>query len=150
MKKLLVFMLLVMSFPAFAADRDENRVEISDAWARATPRTAKNAAAYMHLENKTGSPDALVGVESNVSEMAEIHRTSENEYGVMLMEHQDEVALPAGEKIAFKPGGLHIMLMGLHKPLQEGLEFPLTLHFANAPSRYVRVKIEPINYQGKN
>ena len=50
--------------------------------------------------------------------------------------------LPPGQAVTLKPGGEHIMLMGLNGPLREGQSFPLTLTFEKAGAREVTVAIE--------
>jgi hypothetical protein len=50
--------------------------------------------------------------------------------------------IPAGQPVTLKPGGEHIMLIGLQHPLREGQTFPLTLNFEKAGARTVTVAIE--------
>jgi hypothetical protein len=60
----------------------------------------------------------------------------------MKMMPVEEVPLDPGKKVELKPGGEHIMLMGLKHPLKEGERFPLTLTFRNAGKREVEVQVE--------
>jgi copper(I)-binding protein len=123
---------------AFAA-RAEDGLKIEQAWARATPGGAKNGAAYVTLES--AAPDALVAASSPVAAKAEVH-THMQDKGVMKMMPVKEVPLDPGKKVELKPGGEHIMLMGLKRPLKEGEHFPLTLTFRNAGTREVEVRVE--------
>jgi copper(I)-binding protein len=52
------------------------------------------------------------------------------------------VDLPAGQKVTLKPGGMHIMLVGLRQPLKQGDSFPLTLSFEKAGRKEVTVAIQ--------
>jgi len=52
------------------------------------------------------------------------------------------VDLPPGQPVTLKPGGTHIMLMGLKQPLHAGDKFPLTLQFAKAGTREVEATVE--------
>jgi copper(I)-binding protein len=84
--------------------------------------------------------DAIVAASSPVAETVEPHRTV-NEGGVMRMLPARDLALPAGNLVEFKPGGLHIMLIGLKAPLRQGDSFALTLRFRTAAPVTVQVKI---------
>jgi copper(I)-binding protein len=52
------------------------------------------------------------------------------------------VDLPAGQKIAMKPGAMHVMLVGLKAPLRPGQSFPMTLYFEKAGAKEVTVTVE--------
>jgi copper(I)-binding protein len=55
-----------------------------------------------------------------------------------------EIEIPAGAKVALKPGGLHVMLLDLKQPLVSGDRVPLTLTFARAGKVEVTVNVEPM------
>lgn len=78
-----------------------------------------NSAAYFVLANPTGEADALVGVETEIADTAEIHSVTMDE-GVMRMRPVDSVAVPAAGEAVLEPGGYHIMLIGLRRALAEG------------------------------
>jgi copper(I)-binding protein len=104
-------------------------VKVTDAWARATPGGAQTGAVYMTVE--TAGDDRLVAVSTPAAKEAQLHQmTMDN--GVMKMRQVEGVDLPAGKAVTLKPGGYHIMLLGLVEPLREGQTFPLTLGFAKA------------------
>jgi copper(I)-binding protein len=134
-----------MMFVSAAASAQNGDVQITDAWARATPGGAQTAAAYVSMESTSG--DKLTGVSTPVAQKADIHSmTMDN--GVMKMRQVDGVDLPPGQKVTLKPGGYHIMLTGLAKPLEVGQSFPLTLDFANAGAKQVTVTVEKIGAMG--
>jgi copper(I)-binding protein len=56
--------------------------------------------------------------------------------------------IPAGQTATPGPGGMHIMLLGLTRPLREGESFPLTLSFEHAGPRQVTVAIEKSGRHG--
>jgi copper(I)-binding protein len=103
-------------------------MEVDDVWVREAPPNAKVMAAYMELENETDKKKVLVAVESNAFESVEIHRT-EHSGDVARMIKQDKLEIPAGAEIEFKPGGLHLMLMGPKKPIKAGDHVEMTLVF---------------------
>ena len=115
------------------------QLEVSNAWARATPAKAENGVAYLTIRSPT--PDRLVSVSSPAAKKAELHRM-EMAGMVMKMRPLAGLDIPAGEPITLRPSGEHIMLMGLNGPLREGQSFPLTLTFEKAGAREVSVAIE--------
>ncbi len=119
---------------AHAAD-----IDVESAWARASAGPAANGAAYVTLVNH-GSATALVAVETDVARRAELH-THIMDGDLMKMRPVAMVDLPAGERVVFKPGGLHVMLMGLIAPLREGDSFSLVLRLADGDARTAEVAI---------
>ena len=124
---------------ASAALAQTDQLEVSNAWARATPGKAENGAAYLTIQSPT--PDRLLSVSSPVAKKAELH-TMSMEGMVMKMRPLADVDIPAGQPVTLKPGGQHVMLLGLDAPLREGQSFPLTLTFEKAGTRTVTVAIE--------
>jgi len=101
-------------------------VAISHTWARATAPGQNVGAAYLELKSATDS--TLIKAESPAAGSVEIHKMSMKN-GVMEMRMQDTLELPAGQAVKLEPGGLHLMLFDLKKPLKVGENVPLTLHF---------------------
>ena len=139
-----IFALFSMLFimPTAAAVHDTSSahaLEISDVWARKTRRTT-SAAVYLKVHNGTDTVESITDVSSPIANMATLHLSQEVD-GVMRMDMQDSVPVPAGATVAFEPGGLHIMLMGLSKPLAEGDVFPVTLSFEQAGDITVYVDV---------
>ena len=116
-----------------------NQLEVSNAWARATPGKAENGAAYVTILSPT--PDRLLSASSPAAKKAELH-TMEMAGMVMKMRPLAGLDIPAGQPVALKPGGEHIMLIGLQQPLREGQSFTLTLNFEKAGARTVSVAVE--------
>lgn len=133
---------LALSFAAATAHAQAPGVEVQKAWARATPGGARTGAVYMTLIAKGGS-DRLVGVASPVAGGAQLHEMS-MEGGVMRMRPLPAIELKAGVATVLKPGGMHVMLVGLREPLVAGRSFPLTLHFEKAGDKTVTVRVEKI------
>jgi copper(I)-binding protein len=138
-------MVLLTALFAGGALAQNGDVQITSAWARATPGGAQAAAAYVTLEAPAG--DRLTGVSTPAAQKADIHEMSMDN-GVMKMRLVDGVDLPPGQKVTLKPGGYHIMLTGLAKPLVEGQSFPLTLDFAKAGERQVTVSVQKVGAMG--
>ena len=120
-----------LSLLMFAGASHAQSIAIDKAVARATVGKMPNGAAFLQIENK-GADDVLLSGSSPVAAKVEIH-TMSMEGDVMKMRALDQLALKAGQKLEMKPGsGVHIMLMGLKKPLAVGDKFPLTLNFRKA------------------
>ena len=122
---------LVLSLLMFAGASHAQSIVVDKAVARATVGKMPNGAAFLQIENK-GADDALLSGSSPAAAKVEIH-TMSMDGNVMKMRALDQLELKAGQKIEMKPGsGVHIMLMGLKKPLAVGDKFPLTLNFRKA------------------
>ena len=122
------------------AGANASSVMVSKAYARASATAgAETGAAYVVLMVH-GEDDRLVGVSTPAAKMAALHKTV-NVDGVMKMEHVDGIDIPANAMLQMKPGGYHIMLMGLTQPLKEGDEIVLTLKFEKAGDVEVKAKV---------
>lgn len=126
---------------AMAHDFSVGALRIDHPWSRALPPNAPAGAAYFVIHNNGTDTDSLVSASSPIAEKAELH-THVMLGEVMKMQQVDSVAVPAGGEATFAPGGNHVMLFGLKKPLVAGESFPLTLVFQNAGAVDVEVKIE--------
>jgi hypothetical protein len=120
-------------------------VEVTDAWARATPGGAQAAAVYATIAAPTG--DRLTGVSTPAAKKADLHSMT-MDGSVMKMREVDGIDLPAGRAVTLKPGGYHIMLTGLVHPLKEGQSVALTFTFAKAGSREVTASVEKVGAMG--
>ncbi len=97
-------------------------VTATDAWVRGTVPAQKITGAFLSLQS---SEDAkVVGVSSPAAKAAEIHESG-MDHGTMHMKAVDFVTLPAGKRVELKPGGYHVMLVGLTRPLAAGDLVPL-------------------------
>jgi len=114
---------------------------IGHPWARATAGGTANGAAYLTLANGGASADRLVGVASSIAAKVELH-THLMDGGVMKMRPVEGIDIEPGAPIELKPGGLHVMLIGLTAPLKDGDTFPLELTFQKAGKVTVTVNVE--------
>jgi len=90
-----------------------------------------------------GPPDQLTGANAPVSASATLHE-NRVENGVMMMRDVPALPLGTGKTLTLAPGGYHVMLVGLKRPLRAGGSFPLTLTFEHAPAVTVQVRVEPV------
>jgi hypothetical protein len=141
MKPLLLIAALLFTSATAAAQHEAGSIQVMHPWSRALPPVSANGAAYVTLMNSGHHADKLVGASSPVAQRAELH-THSMEGGVMKMRPVSSVELAPGKEVEFKPGGLHVMLIGLKHPLKKGDRFPLTLQFAHTPPMTVEVTVQ--------
>lgn len=113
-------------------------VEVTDAWVRQAVKGQSGTGGFMTLTSRV--PLTLVGFRSPVSASAELHEMS-MQGDVMRMRAIDALPLPAGQPVALQPGGHHLMLMGLKRPLSVGDHLLLTLKLRDETGRLVQQRI---------
>ena len=115
-------------------------INIGHPYARTTAAGQASGGGYLKLENR-GADDKLLSASADVAASVELHSMS-MEGDVMRMRQVDGIALPKGKTVELKPGGFHIMFMGLKAPLKSGDKFPLKLKFEKAGEVTVTVNVE--------
>lgn len=138
---------LLVSSLASAHEYKVGSLTIEHPWARAS--VAANGAAYMTISNSGTEADELLAAASPVADKVELH-THIMEGEVMKMRPVKAIEVNVGEPAALKPGGLHIMLIGLKAPLKEGEKFPMTLTFKNAGTVDVEVAVQSVGANTPN
>jgi hypothetical protein len=142
--------LAVAACSGTAASPAAGGITITDPWARTSPMVSGAGAAYMVIANGGSAADALTGGSSDVAEAVEVHETvvmgsaapmestgmggmeSPAMGGMMGMQRIDSLEIPAGGSVELKPGGYHIMLIGLTRELKAGDSIEVTLTFEKA------------------
>ena len=133
----------IAALPALAMAASKPAITTAFAWVRAAPAGATAGAAYLSITNTGSAPDRLIGGSSPVASAVELHEMN-MDGGVMRMRPvTGGLAIPAGRTIALKPGGYHIMLIGLKAPLTAGTMVPLTLRFEKAGVVKLQVPVRP-------
>ena len=117
-------------------------VKIDHPWSRPTPPKASMGVVYMALENGGKKAAKLLSVSCKCAKTAEMHRSEIDASGKSSMRQQASVEIPAGGRVEFAPGGLHVMLIGLKAGLSEGSSFPITLEFENIGKVLIDVNVE--------
>lgn len=138
--KALIIVLLLTILLASACDSSSGELTIQDAWAR--PASAgENGAAYFVIKNGTVSDDTLLSVSSEIALATEVHMSMMDGNGVMSMQMQEALAVPAKGKVEFKAGGLHVMFVTLNRDLKVGDTITLTLTFKEAGNLVIEVPV---------
>ncbi|WP_269583429.1 copper chaperone PCu(A)C [Roseibium sp. Sym1] len=124
--------LTLVSLSALAKDYKAGDLTLMQAWTRATPPKAKAGGGFVQIVNGGAEDDRLVAASSDVAAKVELHEMSVTDGVMKMREMEDGIAIPAGETVALKPGGLHIMFMGLKQSFEEGSTVPVILTFEKA------------------
>jgi periplasmic copper chaperone A len=131
-------MLLSAALPAGADEQRLGALAIRQVWARATP--GPTAAVYAALVNTGTEPDRLMGADTPLAQRVELHEHVMSG-AAMSMRHRADLRLEPGADLVLAPGGTHMMLFGLSRPLKPGDRFPLILEFERAGAVTVEVVV---------
>lgn len=119
----------------------QSSLSVKDPFARPSPSAGGNGGAFLTIVNNTQTPDRLVSAQSPAAMMVELHETIDDN-GVMRMQPQPQgFEIPAGGSVELKPGGKHVMLMGLTAPLKVGDKIEITLNFEKAGAIKIQVPV---------
>jgi len=155
MKSIVTKMLAIVSLPlafsipatAVAGDDDKKGIMIDDPYVRAVPPGQKNTGVFMKIMNHSDQARTIVAAESDASKIVELH-THVNEDGMMKMRQIPAIEVPANGHAVLKPGGLHVMLIGLNESIEVDKPVAVTLVFKNgerktiqAPGRKLKMKM---------
>lgn len=136
-----LILLTLLGNSAFADDYSVGNLHIGQPWSRALPPNVPTGAAYFTVHNGGNEDDRLIGASTPRAGRAELH-THVHLGDVMKMQKIDSVAIPASAEVRFEPGGNHVMLFNLTRPLVAGEHFPLTLEFEKAGQVQLSVTIK--------
>jgi periplasmic copper chaperone A len=114
-----------------AAAASHAQVAVEAPWVRPTVAGQQGGGGFLVLRNSGKTADRLVSGSTPVAERFELH-TMSMKGDVMEMRQVEGIDLPAGQEVELKPGGLHVMFMGLKTPLKIGDKVPVTLKFEKA------------------
>jgi copper(I)-binding protein len=122
--------LLAAAPVAIAQDARAGELEVQQPWTRAAGQGA-TAAGFMAISNRGAAADRLLSASSPAARAMELH-SMVRDGDVMRMRAVEAIEVPAGQTVTLRPGGLHLMLIGLSRPLREGETVPVTLRFERA------------------
>jgi len=108
-------------------------------WARGTAGSSVNAAVFMTITSQ--NPDRLIAASTPVATKTDL-MTIEGGSSATEMAYLKTIDIPANKPVSLNPGGLHVWLAGLKRPLKAGEAFPLTLTFEKAGRREVTVSVQ--------
>lgn len=131
---------------ADAAARISEPVQADQAWARATPPQQHVSSGYVTLTSP--NDDRLVSVTSAVAGQVVLHEMTMDGPIMRMRAPPVGIRLPQGISVGLTPGGYHLMISGLSKPLLPGQSIPMTLHFQHAPPLDVQFQVLPLSASG--
>lgn len=100
-----------------------------------------NSAIYMMLANSGSTADRLVAAQADVAKTIEIHETKMEGDVMRMQQVEGGIEVPAGGQVELKPGGYHVMLIGLTRDLNAGDKFPVTLEFSSGATLQVEAEV---------
>ncbi len=131
-------LLLLMTGSALAQSPG---ITITHAWARATLPHQDEGVAYLTITS--AAADTLTGIDTPAADMAMLHMTTMKN-GVAEMRDMDSVKLAPGKPVLLSPNGMHVMLMGMKRPLVAGEKLHLTLNFQKAGQVQIDAPVLPV------
>jgi copper(I)-binding protein len=143
----LATLVAVLALPAFALDYKLGALEIGHPWSRATPPTAESGGGFLAITNTGTTPDRLIAVKSPAADKVEIHEMKMDGNIMRMREVEKGIEIPPGATVELKPGGFHVMFMGLKAPFARDAKVPLTLVFEKAGSIDVELMVQAMGAQ---
>ena len=123
-----------------AADRQSDKVIVKEPWLQENPPGQRITAAFMKLENHSSTDAVLVASHTSVARVVEIHQVV-TEDGLMKMRKLEQLVIPAKASVELKPGGFHLMVIGVNQDLKAGDEVRMVLKFADATEKTIVVPV---------
>ena len=134
-------LLLLLATATLAHSHEKGDIEVHHPWSRATPPGAKLAVGYMEIRNRGSQPERLLSASTAAAKRVEMHVTL-REGEIMRMRQVPSFEIPAGERFALRPGGSHLMLVGLTRSLEKGGRFRMTLRFERAGELEIELEVQ--------
>jgi periplasmic copper chaperone A len=143
----LILSAFLLATPVFAHGYKAGTLEISHPWSRETPPSATTGVGYLSIHNSGTDADRLVSIETAAAQKVEVHESTV-ENGVAKMRPVGPLEIPAGGDVTLKPGGLHLMMVGLKEGLAEGERVPATLVFEKAGRVDIEFEVDSMGAKG--
>jgi copper(I)-binding protein len=135
--------LALFSLPILASACSVGQLKMEHAYVRATPPDQTNTAAYLEIENRCDKAVELTSVTSPVAGRVELHEVIMVD-GVAKMQKVDMLNLAPRAVTKLVPGGMHIMMMDLQRPVRKGSTIPLTFNFKDGSMKTLAVPVKDI------
>jgi hypothetical protein len=138
-RSMLTTLLLTSSLSALAAVTD--KVLVSDGYVREVPLGQMVSATFMTLHNEDMDDHKIISASSPAAKTVELH-THTHENGMMKMRQVPNINIPAGGDALLKPGGLHIMLIGLTQELKKDVPVSVTIKFEDGSEKTLSLPVK--------
>jgi len=133
---------MLAAHPAAAHGYGAGDLQVRHPWTRATPPGADVAAGYLEIRNSSLQPDRVVGASTPAAKRVELHVLA-RDGDILRMREVKSFEVPARQRFTLRPGGAHLMIVGLEKPLAMGERLPLTLRFERAGEIRIELEVQP-------
>jgi len=138
----LAALLILVGATACPAEHAGPKIEVWDVWARpGTAGEGGTGAVFMTLANRGQESDRLLSARTDVAQAAEIHETTLEGDVAKMQQVTGGIEILSQGQVAFKPGGYHVMLIGLLRDLAVGDQFSLTLTFEKSDDVTLQVEV---------
>ena len=137
---------IALALSVAAQDAQVGKIKIEGAYTRTTVPGQKVAGGFMKIIDQ-GAADQLISASSPVADEVQLH-TMSMEGNTMQMRQVKVIDVPATGVVELKPGGLHLMLIGIKTPLKAGDLIPVKLKFAKAGEVEVKLPVQPMGHKG--
>ena len=141
MKKSLALALALLAPAAIGHKHEKGDIEVRHPWSRASPPGAKVGVAYMEIRNRAGQADKLLAASTPIARAVEMHVT-QRDGEVMKMRQVQAFEIPARERYELRPGGSHLMLIDLERPLKKGERLAMRLRFERAGELEIELEVQ--------
>jgi len=125
-------------------EHKHHSIKASAAWTRATVKTAKVGGGFISIKNTGDHADRLIGGTASFANDVQLHTMKIVDDVARMRALPDGVVIPAGAQVVLKPGGDHVMFMGLKEQLKEGEHRSVTLTFEKAGEIEVTFKVNAL------
>jgi copper(I)-binding protein len=134
--------------PRWGTGRKVSRssLTIADGWAKAAD--SGMSAAFGMLKNPTQKPIRVVGATSSYAKVVQLHEVVDKDGSMVMQQKAGGFVIPAGGMLELKPGGNHLMFMGITKPITAGTMVPITL--ITADGGLMKTKVLAKVFMGAN
>lgn len=127
--------------PAAMPTAVPGQVTVLNPVSRAVPVPGGNGAAFMTIQNGTDVPVRLVAAEADVAGVVELHETVQEGDVMRMIPRPEGFEIAPGGMLELKPGGKHVMLIGVPEPPAVGESFTLTLRFEDGTAIELSVPV---------
>lgn len=115
-------------------------LRIVNPWTRAAGQGMQGGG-FLTIRNTGATPDTLLSATSPAAGRLELH-THIRDGDVMRMRPVIDIPIPANGEVSLQPGGLHLMLIGLTRPMNDGQSIPVTLRFEQAGEVTIQLAVQ--------
>ncbi|OOZ42380.1 hypothetical protein BOW53_00505 [Solemya pervernicosa gill symbiont] len=126
-----------------AAHTAADTIMVKDAYVRAVPPGQPNSAAFMVLHNHGGADHKVIDAKSTAARTVELHTHTQKD-GMMMMRRIESIEVKSKGMTTLKPGGLHVMLIGLTQPLKVGNTVSVTLVFDDGSKKSIDAPVQEV------